>query len=182
MRALPGPLFQVHCSHLSSGCPQARLPTRTGRICHATSASSVSFSDTTLAAAAPGRDTGSAASASSTWTPAPSAGNGTPSPMILAAVLSRNSKSCIFRRAISNFFGYKTYVHFFSCIYYTIQVHWCAALFCCTTPEQTKILQNRPSPRVFDGLGESSGGRNPPIPILGPENLKKIGISVENNL
>ena len=62
------------------------------------------------------------------------------------------------------------------------QVHWCAALFCCTTPEQTKILQKRPNSRVFDGSGESSGGRNPPILILGPENPKKIGISVEYTL
>ena len=45
-----------------------------------------------------------------------------------------------------------------------------------------KILKNRPNSRVFDGLGEGSGGRNPPIPILGPENPKKIRISVENPL
>ena len=30
------------------------------------------------------------------------------------------------------------------------QVHWCAALFCRTTPEQAKIPQNRPNFRVFN--------------------------------
>ena len=54
------------------------------------------------------------------------------------------------------------------------QVHWCAALLCSTTPEQTNILQNRLNSRVFDGSGESWGGRNPLVPILGPENPKKF--------
>ena len=80
------------------------------------------------------------------------------------------------------FLGTKPIFMVFLCLYYTIQVHWCAALFCSTTPQQTKILQNRPNSRVFDGLGESSGGRNPPIPISGPENPKKIGTSVKNPL
>ena len=71
------------------------------------------------------------------------------------------------------FLGTKPIFMVFLCLYYTIQVHWCAALFCCTTPEQTKILQNRPNSRVFDGLGESSGGRNPPIPILGARESKE---------
>ena len=42
------------------------------------------------------------------------------------------------------------------------QVHWCAALFCSTTPEQTKIPKSRLNSRVSDGLGESLSGRNPP--------------------
>ena len=53
---------------------------------------------------------------------------------------------------------------------YTIQVHWCAALFCCTTPEQTKILQNALNSRVFDGLGESS---EPPHPYFGARESKE---------
>ena len=53
------------------------------------------------------------------------------------------------------------------------------ALPCSTTPQQTKVLQNRPSSRVFDGLGEGSVGKNPPIRILGQENPNKRAISVE---
>ena len=70
----------------------------------------------------------------------------------------------------------------FLCLYYTIQVRWCAALFCSTTPEQITILQNRPNSRVFDGLGESSGGRNTPICFLEQGNPNKTAISVENPL
>ena len=47
------------------------------------------------------------------------------------------------------------------------QVHWCAALFCRTSPEQAKIPQNRPNFRVFDIFGHNSGKRTPP-PILVP--------------
>ena len=47
------------------------------------------------------------------------------------------------------------------------QVHWCAALFCRTSPEQAKIPQNRPNFRVFDIFGQKPGRRNPPPPILG---------------
>ena len=48
------------------------------------------------------------------------------------------------------------------------QVHWCAALFCRTSPEQAKIPQNRPNFRVFDIFGQKPGRRNPLPPILGP--------------
>ena len=48
-----------------------------------------------------------------------------------------------------------------------IQVHWCAALFCRTSPEQAKIPQNLPNFRVFDFFGQKPGRRTPP-PILGP--------------
>ena len=80
------------------------------------------------------------------------------------------------------FLGTKTLFMVFLCLYYRIQVRWCAALFCSTTPQQTKVLENRPSSRVFDGLGESSGEKNPPIRILGQENSNKRAISVENLL
>ena len=43
------------------------------------------------------------------------------------------------------------------------QVHWCAALFCKTSPEQAKIPQNRPNFKVFDIFGRNSGGRTPPL-------------------
>ena len=55
------------------------------------------------------------------------------------------------------------------------QVHWLAAPFCSTTPKQTKIPQNRPNSRVFDGLGESSGRRNLPILNFGPRKAKEKG-------
>ena len=80
------------------------------------------------------------------------------------------------------FLGTKPLFMVFLCLHYTIQLRWCAAIFCSTTPQQTKVLQNRPSSRVFDGLGESSGGGNPPIRILGQENPNKRAISVENPL
>ena len=84
---------------------------------------------------------------------------------------------------LSSFFGTKHILMGSLCLYYTLQVHWCAALFCSTTSHQTKILQNQPNSRVFDGLGETSGGRNPPpIPILGQQNPKKRAISVKNPL
>ena len=66
--------------------------------------------------------------------------------------------------------GTKPIFMVFSCLYYTIQVHWCAALFCCTTPERTKILQNRRSSRVFDGLGERS---ETPHPYFGAKESKE---------
>ena len=47
------------------------------------------------------------------------------------------------------------------------QVHWCAALFCRTSPEQAKIPQNRPNFRVFHFLDKIQVG-GPPPPILGP--------------
>ena len=47
------------------------------------------------------------------------------------------------------------------------QVHWCAALFCRTSPEQPKIPQKRPNFRVSDFFGQHSGRRKLP-PILGP--------------
>ena len=46
------------------------------------------------------------------------------------------------------------------------QVHWCAALFCRTSPERAKIPQNRPNFRVFNFFGQNSGRWTPP-PILG---------------
>ena len=52
------------------------------------------------------------------------------------------------------------------------QVHWCASLFCGTTPEQRKIPQNRPNSRFFDGFGGRSGGRNPPHPCFGGRESK----------
>ena len=66
--------------------------------------------------------------------------------------------------------------------WYFCDVRWCAALFCSTTPEQTTVLQNRPSSRDFDGLRESSDGRSPPICIWGQENPNKRAISVESPL
>ena len=38
------------------------------------------------------------------------------------------------------------------------QVHWCAALFCRTSPEQAKIPQNTPNFKVFDIFGQSRVG------------------------
>ena len=43
------------------------------------------------------------------------------------------------------------------------QVHWCAALFCRTSPEQAKIPQNRPNFRVFDVFAQMPGRRTPPL-------------------
>ena len=51
-------------------------------------------------------------------------------------------------------------------------VHGCTALFCRTSPEQTKIPQNRPNFRVCDILEQESGRRTPPH-ILGPQKRKK---------
>ena len=42
------------------------------------------------------------------------------------------------------------------------QVHWCAALFCRTNPQQAKIPQNRPIFRVFDTFGQRPGRVTPP--------------------
>ena len=53
------------------------------------------------------------------------------------------------------------------------QVHWCAALFCRTSPEQAKIPQNRPNSRVFDIFGRNSRRRTPPY--FGAVETKKIG-------
>ena len=55
------------------------------------------------------------------------------------------------------------------------QVHWCAALFCRTSPEQAKIPQNRPNFRVFDIFGQKPGRRNPPPPYFGAVEIKKVG-------
>ena len=52
------------------------------------------------------------------------------------------------------------------------QVHWCAALFCRTSPEQAKIPQNRPNFRVFDIFGLKPGRRNPPPLFWGRRNQK----------
>ena len=60
---------------------------------------------------------------------------------------------------------------FLSKILFT-QVHWCAALFCRTSPEQAQIPQKRPNFRVFDIFGQKPGRRTPP-PILGPQKPKK---------
>ena len=54
------------------------------------------------------------------------------------------------------------------------QVHWCAALFCRTSPEQAKIPQNRPNFRVFDIFGQKLGMRIPP-PYFGAVETKKSG-------
>ena len=54
------------------------------------------------------------------------------------------------------------------------QVHWCAALFCRTSPEQATIPQNRPNFRVFDIFGQNFGRRTPP-PYFGAVETKKIG-------
>ena len=54
------------------------------------------------------------------------------------------------------------------------QVHWCAALFCRTSPKQAKTPQNRPNFRVFDIFGQNSGRRTPP-PIFWAVETKKIG-------
>ena len=43
------------------------------------------------------------------------------------------------------------------------QVHWCAALFCRTSPEEAKIPQNRPNFRVFDIFGKFWVGGPPPL-------------------
>ena len=43
------------------------------------------------------------------------------------------------------------------------QAHWCAALFCRTSPEEAKIPQNRPTFRVFDIFGQILGRRTPPL-------------------
>ena len=47
------------------------------------------------------------------------------------------------------------------------QVHWCAALFCETSPEEAKIPHNWPNFKASDIFGQNSGRRTPP-PILGP--------------
>ena len=47
------------------------------------------------------------------------------------------------------------------------QVHWCAALFCRTSPEEANIPQNRPNSKFFDVFGQDLGRRTTP-PILGP--------------
>ena len=54
------------------------------------------------------------------------------------------------------------------------QVHWCAALFCRTSPEQAKIPQNRPNFRVFDIFGQKPGRRKPP-PYFGAVEITKVG-------
>ena len=54
------------------------------------------------------------------------------------------------------------------------QVHWCAALFCRTSPVQAKIPQNRPDFRVFDISGQIWGMRTPP-PYSGAVETRKKG-------
>ena len=54
------------------------------------------------------------------------------------------------------------------------QVHWCAALFCRTSPEQAKIPQNRPNFRAFDIFEQWPGRRTPP-PYFGDVETKMIG-------
>ena len=61
------------------------------------------------------------------------------------------------------------------------QVHWCAALFCRTSPEQAKIPQNRPIFRVFDIFGHDSGSAPPP-PYFGDVATKEIGFFCEKPL
>ena len=39
------------------------------------------------------------------------------------------------------------------------QVHWCAALFCRTSPEEAKIPQNRSNFKVFDIFVQNLGRR-----------------------
>ena len=54
------------------------------------------------------------------------------------------------------------------------QVHWCAALFCRTSPEEAKIPQNRPNFKVSDISGQGSGKTTPP-PYFGAVGTKIIG-------
>ena len=60
------------------------------------------------------------------------------------------------------------------------QAHWCAALFCRTSPEEAKIPENRPTFRVFDIFGQILGRRTPP-PYFGAVETKKIGHSPRKN-
>ena len=55
------------------------------------------------------------------------------------------------------------------------QVHWCAALFCRTSPEQAKIPQNRPISGFFDFFGQRQGRRTP-APYFGAVETNKIGL------
>ena len=73
----------------------------------------------------------------------------------------------------SLFWGQRTQkkLEFLSKILYR-QVHWCAALFCRTSPDEAKIPQNRPHFRVLDICGRNSGRKTTP-PILGPQKPKK---------
>ena len=59
------------------------------------------------------------------------------------------------------------------------QVHWCAALFCRTSPEQAKIPQNRRNFRVFDIFGQKPGRRNPPPLFCGRRNQKSRSFSAK---
>ena len=59
------------------------------------------------------------------------------------------------------------------------QVHWCAALFCRTSPEQAKIPQNRPNFRVFDIFGQKPGRRTPPPVFWGRRNQKNRSFSAK---
>ena len=54
------------------------------------------------------------------------------------------------------------------------QGHWCAALFCRTSPEQAKIPQNGPNFGVFDIFGQRSGKRTP-SPYFGALETKDTG-------
>ena len=59
------------------------------------------------------------------------------------------------------------------------QVHWCAALFCRTSPEQAKIPHNRPHFRVCDIFGQNSGRRTPPL-FWGRRNHKNMSFPAKN--
>ena len=59
------------------------------------------------------------------------------------------------------------------------QVHWCAALFCRTSPEEAKIPQNRPNLRVFDIFRHNSGRTTPPL-FWGSRNQKNRSITAKN--
>ena len=59
------------------------------------------------------------------------------------------------------------------------QVHWCAALFCRTSPEHAKIPPKRPNFRVFDIFGQKMGRRTPP-PFWGRINQKNRSFLAKN--
>ena len=83
------------------------------------------------------------------------------------------------RTPLSVFWGKRipTKGQFLSKILYR-QVHWCAALFCRTSPEQAKIPQNRPNFRVFDIFGQKPGRRTPPL-FWGRRNKKNKSFSAK---
>ena len=54
------------------------------------------------------------------------------------------------------------------------QVHWCAALFCTTSPEQAKIPHNRPNFSVLDISGRA-WVRGAPAHYTGAVQTKQTG-------